>query len=147
KKLDEAIACFNNAIELEPKKADYHINLGYALGLQGKVEEAVAAYEEALRLRPEEASAHHAFACFLRDIKHDYEGAITSFNRAINLDPKNANAHRSLAWLLATCSDVKFRDLSRAVVLAKKAVELAPNDPAYFSTLGVAHYRVGDWKA
>src|SRR6185436_9523516 len=34
-----------------------------------------------------------------------------------------------------------------AVELAQKAVELAPKDGAFWNTLGVAHYRAGDWKA
>ena len=35
----------------------------------------------------------------------------------------------------------------RAVELAKKAVELAPKQGTFWNTLGVAHYRAGDWKA
>src|SRR5262249_14075756 len=31
--------------------------------------------------------------------------------------------------------------------VAKKAVELGPAHPDYLNTLGVAHYRAGDWKA
>src|SRR5262249_22089469 len=59
----------------------------------------------------------------------------------------DAQAHNDLAWLLATCPDEKRRDPNRAVDLAKKAVELAPKEGAYWNTLGVAHYRAGDWKA
>jgi tetratricopeptide (TPR) repeat protein len=33
------------------------------------------------------------------------------------------------------------------VELAKKAVELAPGQGLYWNTLGVAHYRAGDWEA
>ncbi|MGH7170929.1 MAG: redoxin family protein, partial [Gemmataceae bacterium] len=53
----------------------------------------------------------------------------------------------NLAWLLATCPQPKFRDPRRAVELAKKAVELAPREGGYWNTLGVAHYRAGDWKS
>lgn len=65
----------------------------------------------------------------------------------IELLPQDAGAHNNLAWLPATCSDAKFRDASHAVTLAKKAVELAPSEWTYVNTLGVAHYRTGDWKA
>jgi formylglycine-generating enzyme required for sulfatase activity/S1-C subfamily serine protease len=73
--------------------------------------------------------------------------AIADFARAIELAPKNAGAHNTLAWLLATCPDVKLRDPQQAVKLAKKAVQLAPKEGIYWNTLGVAHYRAGDWKA
>ena len=56
-------------------------------------------------------------------------------------------AHNGLAWLLATCSDAKFRDPKQAVALAKRAVELDPNNWGYLNTLGAAYYRAGDWKA
>src|SRR5262249_51542834 len=61
--------------------------------------------------------------------------------------PTDFGALNSLAWLLATCTDAKLRDPDRAVELAKKAVELAPKAGAIWNTLGVAHYRAGDWKA
>jgi Flp pilus assembly protein TadD len=52
----------------------------------------------------------------------------------------------NLAWLLSTASDEQFRDSRRAVELADKAVELAPENPDYLGTLGVARYRTGDLK-
>src|SRR5262249_45259167 len=42
--------------------------------------------------------------------------------------------------------DPKYRDPPRAVELAMKAVQLGPNGN-HWSTLGVTHYRAGDWKA
>ena len=47
---------------------------------------------------------------------------------------------------MATCPDSKLRDPVQAVALAKKAVELGPNQGSFWNTLGVAHYRAGDWK-
>src|SRR5262249_55726053 len=82
----------------------------------------------------------------LRDSK-DLPGAIDAYKKAIAIDPQSAAAHNALAWLLATCSEARFRDLSQAVALAKKAVELEPNNARYANTLGVAHYRTRDWKA
>src|SRR5262249_17801277 len=79
--------------------------------------------------------------------KGKVDEAIACYKKAIELDPKYANAHNSLAWLLATCQDLKFRDPKRAVALARKAVEGAPKEGGYWNTLGVAHYRAGDWMA
>ena len=49
--------------------------------------------------------------------------------------------------MLATYHEVRFRDPKRAVALAKKAVELKPQEGSYWNTLGVAQYRCGSWKA
>jgi tetratricopeptide (TPR) repeat protein len=50
------------------------------------------------------------------------------------------------AWLLATCPDTEFRDARRAVELATRAVRRG-SSPERWNTLGVAHYRNGDWKS
>jgi hypothetical protein len=51
------------------------------------------------------------------------------------------------AWSLATNADEKGRDPHRAVELAREAVKLGPKEGMFWNTLGVAQYRVGDWKA
>jgi serine/threonine protein kinase/tetratricopeptide (TPR) repeat protein len=48
-----------------------------------------------------------------------------------------------LAWFLATCPDESFRDPARAVELARKGVERAPQRWDYWNTLGAAQYRAG----
>jgi WD40 repeat protein/serine/threonine protein kinase/Flp pilus assembly protein TadD len=73
--------------------------------------------------------------------------AAAAYGRAIELDPEDALARNNLAWLLATCPDARLRDPARAVGLAKRAVDLAPGDSNAWNTLGVAHYRAGDWQA
>jgi tetratricopeptide (TPR) repeat protein/tRNA A-37 threonylcarbamoyl transferase component Bud32 len=53
-----------------------------------------------------------------------------------------------LAWLLANSPESSGdRDPTRAVELAKKAVAASPQEASFWHTLGVAHYRAGDWKA
>jgi len=54
---------------------------------------------------------------------------------------------RKLAWWLATAANPEIRDGKRAVQLAKKAVDLAPEDGICWNTLGTAHYRGGDYKS
>jgi Flp pilus assembly protein TadD len=56
-------------------------------------------------------------------------------------------ARNTLAWFLATCPNLAHRDPARAVALARKAVQDLPESGAVWNTLGVAHYRAGDWDA
>src|SRR5207248_11473243 len=58
----------------------------------------------------------------------------------------DAGFHNELAWSLATSADANFRDAGMALELAKKATKLAPKDGLIWNTLGVAHYRNGNWK-
>jgi len=55
-----------------------------------------------------------------------------------------SHAFNNLAWLLATCSENKFRDPQGAITYAKRAVGIAPGDGNSWNTLGVAYYRAGE---
>jgi tetratricopeptide (TPR) repeat protein len=77
----------------------------------------------------------------------DGQGARAAWRKALQRTPDGASARNNLAWLAATCSDPEIRDPRRAVELARKAVEQAPDDGTYWNTLGVSYYRAGDPKA
>jgi serine/threonine protein kinase/Tfp pilus assembly protein PilF len=59
-------------------------------------------------------------------------------------DPRTQN---ELAGFLADNRHPSFRDPALAVELARRAVRAAPGEGKYWNTLGVAHYRAGDWKS
>jgi tetratricopeptide (TPR) repeat protein len=139
--------------------------LGDALAMQGKHAEAESSFRNALsifrkQLDPGGRSIRIAVDQLVHSLRHQkkldeavavhreaIEVAVASCNKALAIDPQSAPAHNGLAWLLATVPDAKFRDSHRSIELAQKAVELAPKEGSYWNTLGVAHYRAGDWKA
>jgi serine/threonine-protein kinase len=51
------------------------------------------------------------------------------------------------AWSMVTARGTRPLFGALAAMLARKAVELEPQKASYQSTLGVAQYRVGDWRA
>ena len=145
-KLTEAVTAYRKSIELNPRFALAHMNLGAALGRQQKFDEAAAEFRKAIQLSPSDATPHMNLGVVLWK-QGKLDEAIGEYRKAIELDPKDALPHSFLAWLLATCSDLKVRDPQRAVESAKKAVELAPKDCNCWGTLGTAQYRAGNWKA
>jgi uncharacterized protein HemY len=56
------------------------------------------------------------------------------------------HTQNEVARFLATCATPQLRDAPRAVELAKQAVDQAPKDGTFWNTLGIAHYRAGDWR-
>src|SRR5262249_51634310 len=66
-----------------------------------------------------------------------------------NLQYRNnvARCTNYLALLLSNCPDPKFPNPSRALELAKRAVEMAPKKIFYLYTLGIAQYRAGKWRS
>lgn len=60
--------------------------------------------------------------------------------------PHSGQALNMVAWSLISGADAEFWAPELAVLLAEKAVELAPNSADCWNTLGVAHYRAGDFR-
>ncbi len=68
-KLDEAIAAYNKAIELDPNFAIAHYDLGMALKAKGDLDRAIAAFEEVIRRQPDFTVAHFGLASALAGAK------------------------------------------------------------------------------
>ncbi len=118
--LDEAIACYRKAIELDPKYAAAHSNLGAALKEKGQLDEAIACYRKAIELEPKFAAAHSNLGVALK-AKDQWEEAIACYRKAIELEPTFATAHNNLGEALA----VKHQ-WGEAIACYRKAIELDP---------------------
>ena len=71
-------------------------------------------------------------------------GDLLGLNKKLKIKVSNNIGEK--AWLLATAPDATARNPEEAVKLAKRALELGPQNAAYWNTLGVAQYRAGAWK-
>src|SRR5262249_6477530 len=133
-------------IKLDPKNGEAWSNRGNTHRALGQLDKALADHDKAVNLDPNDPRFRINRGATYGDLRQ-YDKAIADYNEAIkpvsNFAPQALN---NLAWELATCPDAKVRDAKRAVELAKKAVKLAPRDGNIWNTLGVAHFRSGDWK-
>ena len=67
-------------------------------------------------------------------------GAITTFREVVDLDMQNPVALNNLAWLLVD----RHGEAQEALPLARRAVELAPNEPTFIDTMTVVQEALGD---
>jgi tetratricopeptide (TPR) repeat protein len=144
-----AMEAYRRAVAAEPKHAQAHYNLGNALLARGDREGARDAYQKAVAAEPKLAQAHNNLGCVLAE-KKDWRGAVKAFQEALRLKPDLAQAQKSLndvARVLALSPEPEARDPKTALALARQVVKLSPKNADYWSTLGAAHYRVGEWKA
>ena len=65
--LDEAIAEFRKALQIQPDNAYARNDLGTALRAKGQWDEAIAEYREALQIKPDYADAHYNLGIALKD--------------------------------------------------------------------------------
>ena len=69
----------------------------------------------------------------------NYAKTIEAYERSLTFLPDNPQALNNLAWLFATCDDEKFRNPKRALILAKKALQLK-QAPHILDTLAESFY-------
>jgi tetratricopeptide (TPR) repeat protein len=76
-----------------------------------------------------------------------YAQARADFHEAMRLTPALPNSYKNLAWLLATCPQVEFRDGVQAVSHAHKALQLAGQQVAeWVGILAAAHAEARDYE-
>jgi serine/threonine protein kinase/tetratricopeptide (TPR) repeat protein len=137
--------------------------LAYIYHAAGQHGEAIKLYREAVALMKDKLSPDHPITLStMHGLANTYaaagrhDEAVKLYEQTLELQktklkpedhPDTLSTMNKLARLLATSSDPKIRNASRAVELSKKAVGLAPREGRYWNTLGVAHYHAGDWKA
>lgn len=113
----------------------------------GKPDLAAREYDSAVELGSESAStlAHRAL---LAARAGDFDRATIDYDTALERDPYHAETYRGVAWLLATCPDVRYRDESKALEAAKRAQRFgAANDPSILDAVAAAHANAGDFDA
>ncbi|MDJ0632873.1 MAG: tetratricopeptide repeat protein [Xenococcaceae cyanobacterium MO_188.B29] len=84
--LEEAIASYRKAIELNPNNYAAYKNLGDALSEQGQQSEAIVAYQEAIKLEKNPA-IYYSLGNAQRK-QGDLEGAAVSYQQALELNSK-----------------------------------------------------------
>ena len=127
--LDEAVAFFRRATELDPQFADAYAHLAEAytrIGYFGyrpaeaMFPKAKAAALHSMQLDSTIASAHIALATVLV-WEHDFAGAESEYQRAIALAPANATAHQWHGVLLMIIGN-----RAEAVAAERRAAALEP---------------------
>jgi tetratricopeptide (TPR) repeat protein len=98
-KLDEAIAEFRRALEIEPDSFRAHANLGVALAQRNEFSDAMKHFRRAIAIKPDLADSHYGLAHLLR-LEGKIDEARAEFERAVELDGRNTAARNDLALTL-----------------------------------------------
>ena len=150
-RLDEAIVWFRKSIEIQPKYKSFGVGsaytgLGDALVRQAKLDPAIAAFRKSIEIAPGFVKGYRQLITALLQ-KGQSQEAIIWLGKLTALDPTHPYDRNNLAWYLVTLNPEQLRKPALAVKLARGTVDLQPEVGNHWNTLGVAHYRAGDWKA
>jgi tetratricopeptide (TPR) repeat protein len=98
-KLNEAIQEQDQALAIDPKSVQAHINLISLYGRTGQIEKAEQHFQEAVRLNPNRADAYYNHGVLVFD-SGKYAEAEQAFRQALKINPYYAEAHNNLGFLL-----------------------------------------------
>jgi len=131
-KFQEAIACYNRALEINPMDADVWSNKGTALYKLGKLQEAVDCFDRALDINPRLAEAWYNKGTAL-DKLGKLQEAVDCFDKAleINLGYAEALYNKGIALY-------KLDKLQEAVDCFDRALEINPRNADAWSNKGIA---------
>jgi superkiller protein 3 len=115
-KLEEALAEFRQAAQMDPGNIAVLMNLAYVYGLQGRLDEAIAEYRKVLERQPANALAQNNLGV-LYDRKGLHDEAVREFERILERDPGNASALKNVETAKRNRATVQERDseINRAV--------------------------------
>jgi tetratricopeptide (TPR) repeat protein len=119
--VDEAIAQYQKALEIQPRSAALQFNLGTAFDRKGQVDKAIEQYQEAVDLQPDFAQARNNLGdALLRTGRTD--GAIAQFQEALKIWPNSTMLRNNLgrAFLLKG-------QVHEAVAQFQKTLEIQPS--------------------
>jgi tetratricopeptide (TPR) repeat protein len=118
---DEAVAQFQNVLEIYPNFADAHCNLGSALFQRGQPDEGVAQFQKALEINPYLAEAHSNLGSVFLG-KGQLDDAVAQFKEVLKITPNSFSTHYSLG-------DALFRkgQLEEAISQFQEALRLKPD--------------------
>jgi Flp pilus assembly protein TadD len=145
-----AIACFTNAIQIDPDYTEAYDNRGVSYLKQGKYDEAIADLTQAIRLDPNLASTYHNRG-YARSAQGEYGkydeveqivqlvNVIADYTEAIRLDPDLAYAYgnRGIIYNNQGNHDHAIADFTQAI-------RIDPDYAAAYYNRGIAYYNQGN---
>ncbi len=119
--LQDAVACFAEAVGIDARCADGWHNLGMALRRLGRRTDAFAALKNALAIDDRRADSYLVLGAVLVDAGQ-FDDALECFERAVRCDPRMPRARSRLAARLSSRRKVK-----RAEALFRQSVAMDPD--------------------
>jgi len=133
-KMEEALAQYDRALELDPESKNAHFGLGILYAELGKRGEALLEYQRAIAIDPTYSEVYLNLGALYMQMDQPQE-AIEQYQKAIASTPYYAQAHYNLG--------VAYRKIDKprqAMESYEKAIRYEPSFVAARINLGIAYY-------
>ena len=119
--LEQAIASWEKALNINPNLSEAWHNRGSALGRLGNYEAAIDSFQNALSINPNNYQAWNERAHALYQL-HNWTEAVASWSNALKIMPGNY-----LFWYNRGCALEQLEKWSEAIASYEKALEIKPD--------------------
>ena len=138
--LDEALACYEKAIEMNPPARVISLawnNKGICFLVRGRINDALQCFETALGLntRSEKAWCNKGFA--LHNLGR-FREALECYDQALRIEPAYA-----IAWANKSNTYLSLGDHDKAVLCADEAIKYDKGNDAAWNNKGAAYFSAG----
>ncbi len=133
-RVDEALAHFQKAVEIDPNYARAQVSLGAAFFQQGRVDEAIAHFQKALTMEitPDPSAVYYDLGIALLQ-QARVDEAIAHFQKAVEIQPGNVEFRTVLGYTL-------FQNgrMDEAIAQYQAVLKIRPGQPEACNYLGRA---------
>lgn len=138
RRIDEAIAEYEKAVNAAPDYAEARFNMAVLLNHQGRTDEAIEQYRRVLEIEPDASDAHLNLGVLLA-ARGEADEAIRHYREVLRIMPASADAENNLANVLT-----RQGRLDEAIRHYEEAVRIDPNNEAARRNLETALQRLGE---
>ncbi len=141
---DDALLKLDKIIAANPRDVDALVTRANILRVKKRWAEAITSYDAAIALVPEPKARHWTWffsraTCLERDKKWDL--AERDLKKALELQPERPEVLNYLGYSWVD----RHLNLTEALAMLHRAVELRPEDGAILDSVGWAYYRLGNY--
>lgn len=133
-----AIESYDQAIKINPKYADAHLNKGSVLQKNGEFDAAMESFNKALSINPYHSIAHFNMGNALNE-KSELDASVESYKKAIKIKPDYAEAYFNMGIVLENKGE-----LDAAMESYEQAIKIKPDYAEAYNNMGNARKDTGD---
>ncbi len=128
RRFEEALASYDQALQIQPRHADALCNRGNALISLNRIQDALDSYEQALAIQPQHMQALSNRGNILL-LLNRYEDALDSYDRALAIQPNYADAlsNRGAVLIKLNRFEEAVTSFSQGLAIQPKSIEALSN--------------------
>jgi len=133
----EAIACYDEAVRVDPQDAKLYNNRGTAHRAEGQLDQALRDFDEAIRLNPWYPPAYNNRGLVFHSLGEE-EKALKDFDMAIQLSPWSPSTYNNRGLVYRAMGEYE-----KAIRDFDTAIQLNPHDPDPYNNRGLVLRTLG----